>query len=77
MKEGRVIAAPVRVVSSIARGQIIRVVDRSGYAVPEVWTDGKWVPGSTALLAETLPTRAIDLSAEELDRLGIPREDAE
>ncbi len=77
MREGAVIAAPVRIVGDIARGTIVRVVNRSGDAVPEVWEDGKWVPATSALLAETLPGRAIDLSPEALDKLGIPREDAE
>lgn len=54
---------------------IVRAVSRSGRAVAEFWTGSGWAPGGS--LGDTLEGRSIELSADELDKAGIPREDAE
>jgi hypothetical protein len=60
-------------------GLIVRVVcpasgPDAGYAVPEVWKNGAWSPGSSSLLAAFMTARP--LSGDELYELGIPESSA-
>lgn len=60
-------------------GLIVRVVcprsgPDAGLAVPEVWSDGVWSPGSSSLIAAFMTARP--LPADELYELGIPESSA-
>lgn len=78
MKDGSVLAAPARVLGTPSRGPIVRVVGRGGLAIPELWTGSGWTTGGAeGMLGEMFPGRSFELTADQLDAEGIPREDAE
>ncbi|MDO8502645.1 MAG: hypothetical protein Q7S20_12450 [Gemmatimonadaceae bacterium] len=66
---GRVMSPPASVLGGTT---IVRVVERGGSAVPEVWDGSEWADGDKSLLDEYVRETTSRLSEEELEERGIP-----